>query len=128
MPRLPGPDEPQFFLRDPATEVQRTRRDKEDKAALRALDSVLLRRRAELEVLDEDDIELGPHSRSAARTFDDRVRDLIAPFAGSQMKARVRSLADTHRKAFESRSALTEHQRGERRAVKTLERLLEDSK
>ena len=46
MPRLPDPDEPHFFARDPASEVLRTHRAAEDGAALRSLDSALLRRRA----------------------------------------------------------------------------------
>ena len=44
MPRLPDPDEPHFFARDPASEVLRTHRAAEDEAALRSFDSVLLRR------------------------------------------------------------------------------------
>ena len=130
MPRLPGPDEPHHFARDPDTDVLRAHRTAEDEAALRALDSALLRRRAELSTQEEDDLEFGPLSKSADDTpsFEERVQDLIDPFAGSRVEPRARSLLDTHRKAFEARFALAGQRSNDRRLVKTLERVLEDNK
>lgn len=132
MPRLPDPDEPHFFARDPASEVLRTHRAAEDEAALRSLDSALLRRRAEFDAqrFDEDDLEFGPLSGLAdpSSSFDERTQDLLDPFAGSRVESRARSLVDTHRKAFEARSTLAGHRRGDRRMIRTLERVLEDNK
>ena len=132
MPRLPDPDEPHFFARDPASEVLRTHRAAEDEAALRSLDSALLRRRAEFDAqrFDEDDLEFGPLSSLAdpSSSFDERTLDLLDPFAGSRVEARARSLVDTHRKAFEARDTLVGHRRGDRRMVRALERVLEDNK
>ena len=132
MPRLPDPDEPHFFARDPASEVLRTHRAAEDEAALRSLDSALLRRCAEFDAqrFDEDDLEFGPLSSLAdpSSSFDERTLDLLDPFAGSRVEARARSLVDTHRKAFEARDTLVGHRRGDRRMVRALERVLEDNK
>ncbi len=132
MPRLPDPDEPHFFARDPASEVLRTHRAAEDEAALRSLDSALLRRRAKFDAqrFDEDDLEFGPLSSLAdpSSSFDERTQDLLDLFAGSRVEARARSLVDTHRKAFEARNTLAGHRRGDRRMVRTLERVPEDNK
>ena len=132
MPRLPDPDEPHFFARDPASEVLRTHRAAEDEAALRSLDSALLRRCAEFDAqrFDEDDLEFGPLSSLAdpSSSFDERTQDLLDPFAGSRVEARARSLVDTHRKAFEARNTLAGHRRSDRPMVRALERVLEDNK
>lgn len=134
MPQLPGVEDNTRFTKintpKTVTDLGLRLREAEDAAAIRSLDSALLRRRAALNA--QSSSQPGPVAISAqesrALSFDDASQDLIVPFTEGPLRGRAEAVLDAHRRAFNAGRKVGGIQAGELRLIQALEGVFEDSR